>query len=51
MKKPYVKPLLTRVILRPEEAVLASCKTNQSGGPGRPTCVGHGPMPCFSGGS
>jgi len=50
MKRPYEKPMLTRVLLRAEEAVLAACKTNRSGGPGQPTCVTGGP-PCFSGGS
>jgi hypothetical protein len=36
-KKPYAKPALTRVGLRPEEAVLGACKTNMgtmSGGAG-----------------
>ena len=33
-KKPYVKPEVRRVVLRPEEAVLASCKNTQTLGPG-----------------
>ena len=38
-RKPYAKPQLTRVTLRPEEAVLAACKTVGVGGPGQPTCA------------
>ena len=38
-RKPYAKPQLTRVTLRPEEAVLAACKTVGVGGPGQPTCI------------
>ena len=37
-RKPYAKPQLTRVTLRPEEAVLAACKNLSVGGPGQPTC-------------
>lgn len=37
-KKPYVKPELKRVMLRPEEAVLGSCKTSKSSGPDNPKC-------------
>ncbi|HEX8141789.1 MAG TPA: hypothetical protein VF553_04280 [Pyrinomonadaceae bacterium] len=33
-KKPYVKPLLKQVNLRPEEAVLGNCKTAGVTGPG-----------------
>jgi hypothetical protein len=33
-KKPYTKPELTLIDLRPEEAVLGNCKTNGSSGPG-----------------
>jgi hypothetical protein len=32
-KKIYKKPELRRVLLRPEEAVLGTCKTSGSGGP------------------
>ena len=32
-RKPYVKPQLTRVTLRPEEAVLAACKNRGRRGP------------------
>ncbi len=44
-RKPYVKPQLTRVTLRPEEAVLAACKNVGVGGPGQPTC--NSPAACF----
>jgi hypothetical protein len=32
-KKPYQKPTLTKVELRPDEAVLTACKTQYGGGP------------------
>ena len=32
-KKPYAKPEIRQVALRPEEAVLGNCKTNGGGGP------------------
>ena len=32
-RKPYAKPQLTRVTLRPEEAVLAACKNLSCRGP------------------
>ena len=37
-RKPYVKPEVKQVPLRPEEAVLAACKTHHSGGPGFSHC-------------
>jgi hypothetical protein len=37
-KKAYVKPEVKRVMLRPEEAVLASCKTSKVSGPGQGKC-------------
>ena len=37
-RKPYAKPQLTRVTLRPEEAVLAACKNPSYRGP-RPAHV------------
>jgi hypothetical protein len=37
-KKPYVKPEIRRVMLRPEEAVLGSCKTSKVSGPGQVKC-------------
>ena len=45
-KKHYVKPEVKRVMLRPEEAVLASCKTASSSGPGQKKC--SQPSPCSS---
>jgi hypothetical protein len=38
-KKPYSKPLLTKVELRPEEAVLGACKTAAASGPIQATCT------------
>lgn len=32
-KKPYAKPEVTQVPLRPEEAVLGACKTASGSGP------------------
>ncbi len=39
-KKPYTKPEIKKVQLRPEEAVLGGCKFNTPGssGPFQPTC-------------
>ena len=48
-KRKYQKPELTQVSLRPEEAVLGSCKTKTSSGPGQATC--RTPSPCSSIGS
>ena len=36
---PYEKPRISRVELRPEEAVLGSCKTSGSSGPVSATCT------------
>ena len=33
-KRPYKKPVLIRVALRPEEAVLGNCKSAAPAGPG-----------------
>jgi hypothetical protein len=38
-KKPYVKPTVSRVQLKAEEAVLGNCKTAGSGGPIQATCT------------
>ncbi len=43
-KKPYVRPEMQQVSLRPEEAVLGGCKVAGSLGAGQPTC--HAPAPC-----
>jgi hypothetical protein len=45
-KQPYVKPEVRRVVLRPEEAVLAACKTSKISGPGASRC--NLPSPCSS---
>jgi len=37
-KKPYVKPEIKQVQLKPEEAVLGGCKTSSAAGPARVTC-------------
>ena len=37
-KKPYVKPEAKRFPLRPEEAVLGSCKSTSSAGPSGGSC-------------
>ena len=39
LKQPYEPPRLTRVSLRPEEAVLGHCKISGSAGPGAPSCT------------
>jgi hypothetical protein len=38
-RKPYVKPQVHRVELRPEEAVLGFCKSSNSAGPGVGSCT------------
>jgi hypothetical protein len=38
-KKPYTKPVVTSVPLRPEEAVFGACKTSASAGPGSGSCT------------
>jgi hypothetical protein len=37
-KKPYLKPEVKQVQLKPEEAVLGGCKTTTSAGPAKVTC-------------
>ena len=44
-KKPYQPPKLSKVKLRPEEAVLGACKATSSG-PGNNPC--DLPSPCFT---
>lgn len=48
-KRAYQKPELTEVSLKPEEAVLGSCKRGGRSGPGQPKCLA--PAPCSSSGS
>jgi hypothetical protein len=45
-KKPYVKPELKQVQLRPEEAVLAACKTAVSAGALQAQCTT--PLTCVT---
>ena len=37
-KRPYVKPEIKQVQLKPEEAVLGGCKTSSAAGPARAAC-------------
>ncbi|HEX4403814.1 MAG TPA: hypothetical protein VH560_03235 [Polyangia bacterium] len=41
-KKPYEKPTLSEVALRPEEAVLGNCKTTGISGPAMADCTTFG---------
>jgi hypothetical protein len=41
-RKPYQKPEANRFPLRPEEAVLGSCKTTSGGGPFQAHCSNAG---------
>jgi len=47
-RKPYVKPEIRRVQLKPEESLVAGCKTSSGAGPGPPDCNLSG---CFPVGS
>jgi hypothetical protein len=38
-RKPYEKPTLSEVALRPDEAVLGNCKTAAVSGPAMPDCT------------
>jgi hypothetical protein len=38
-RRPYVKPEIRQVKLRPDEAVLGNCKTNSSAGPAASACT------------
>ena len=49
VRKPYVAPEITRVPLKPEEAVLGACKTAGVGGPVSSDCTV--PVGCSSFGS
>jgi len=51
-KRPYVKPEVKQVALRPEEAVLAACKSSTgTGGSGPSGGNCRTPVPCSSLGS
>jgi hypothetical protein len=41
-RKPYEKPTLSEVALRPEEAVLGACKTMGVAGPAEADCTALG---------
>jgi hypothetical protein len=47
-RKPYEKPTLSQVALRPDEAVLGNCKTMSVAGPANSDCVSLG---CMTSGS
>jgi hypothetical protein len=49
-KRPYHQPVLKKIDLRPEEAVLGSCKTASTVGPGTGDCLAAGSN-CFVTGS
>jgi len=48
-KKPYRKPELRKVPLKPEEAVLGFCKISNGRGPGATNCAY--PIGCYTVGS
>jgi hypothetical protein len=51
-KRPYAPPAVSRVELRPDEAVLGNCKSASRGaGPGGPTCARTPLPPCSIAGS
>jgi hypothetical protein len=41
-KKPYDRPQVKQVVLKPEEAVLGACKTTTVAGPAQPKCNNGG---------
>lgn len=43
LKKHYDAPMVTRISLRPEEAVLGNCKSLSSSGPVGGACTSVGP--------
>jgi hypothetical protein len=45
-RKPYAKPQIQEVPLRPDEAVLGNCKTSSSSGPAQHRCTN--PATCSS---
>ena len=48
-KRPYAKPQIQEVPLRPDEAVLGGCKTASLSGPAQHRC--NTPSPCSAAGS
>jgi hypothetical protein len=49
LKKPYVRPEMKQVALRPDEAVLGNCKSSSFSGPSGSGC--GVPLYCSSSGS
>ena len=49
-KKPYEKPQVKQVVLKPEEAVLGACKTSTVAGPAQSKC-NNGGLRCSTIGS
>jgi len=49
-KKPYKKPEVVQIPLRPDEAVLGFCKSGAAAGPGGSSSCAHAGS-CFSQGS
>jgi len=47
VKKEYSKPKVTRVALKPEEAVLTACKTTSGPGPLKNPCTNPGGTACM----
>jgi hypothetical protein len=45
-KRPYAEPVLTEVLLRPEEAVLGNCKVAGQSGPLQGSCTS--PAVCYA---
>ena len=45
-KKPYVRPEVRKVALKPEEAVLGACKTTSQTGPAAANC--GNPIYCYT---
>jgi hypothetical protein len=50
-KRPYASPVVSRVELRPEEAVLGNCKSTTASGVGNSRCRVFPIPPCSSIGS
>jgi hypothetical protein len=50
-KRPYTKPQVTQVPLRPDEAVLGFCKIGSASGPGAPGNCNPGGGTCSTAGS
>lgn len=49
-RRPYTKPQVKQVVLKPEEAVLGACKTGSIAGPAQAKC-NNGGLKCSALGS